>query len=59
MKQVNFTQGMKPTVQDLNDLHNLTEEALYRLLQALAGSTGKVLFDNSAPGVTVDLALNN
>lgn len=54
MKKVNFTQGMKPTVADLNDLHNLTEDALYRLLQALAGSTGKVLFDNSDPSISVD-----
>jgi hypothetical protein len=54
MKQVNFTQGMKPTVQDLNDLHNLTEDALFTLLRALAGSTGKVLFDNSGPSVSID-----
>ena len=54
MNKVNFTQGMKPTVQDLNDLHNLTEDSLFSLLKALAGSTGKILFDNSDPSIAVD-----
>lgn len=49
MKKVNFVAGVKPLVSDMNNLHNYTEEALYSLLQAVGGSTGRLLFNATPP----------
>lgn len=56
MKQINFSDGMKPLTADMNNLHLYTEEAVYTLLQAMGGSTGGLLFEALEPtaGVVSD-----
>jgi len=55
MKKITFAQGQRALVEDLNNLHNFTEEEVDRLLRATTSSgTGKVLFDNIIP--TAELA---
>jgi len=49
MKKVHFVAGVKPLVSDMNNLHTYTEEALFSLLQAVGGSSGRLLFNATPP----------
>ncbi len=55
MKKLRFADGMKPLTADMDQLHDLTEEALGTVIQALTGgSSGKVLFSNLPPAAVYD-----
>jgi len=55
VKKLRFADGLKPLTSDMDSIHDLTEDALGTVIQALtSGSSGKVLFDNVPPSGTYD-----